>query len=100
MHARSDCPEPSPIKLRPYSVRIGPRVMGKDVYEGGLDLRSLGVAQLDPGELLKMVVEEPWMVDNGLQNKRLATRDGSMVAPVDRTGRKLRACRDVGPGSE
>src|SRR5262249_2470639 len=55
----------------------------------------LGVAELDPGELLQMLVQEPGVIDHGLQDERLAQRNGGAVAAVHGARGELRASRAV-----
>ena len=64
-------------------------------YVPWLPYPKLGVAELDPGELLQMLVQEPGVIDHGLQDERLAQRNGGAVATVNGARGELRARRDV-----
>ena len=59
-------------------------------------LRRLGVTKLDPGELLQMVVQQPGMIDDRLQDQSLAAGNGSAVTAMDGARRQLRARHHVG----
>src|SRR5258705_6229168 len=71
------------------------------VAEGGDDAGAqfvrLGMGQFQRRRLFEMVVQQPRMIDQGLQNQRLAARDRAALAAHDRAGRKLRTRRLIGP---
>src|SRR6266851_2173034 len=56
-------------ELGHHAVRVGRTAMGENVDESGLYLRCLGMAELDTGKLLQMIMKEPGVIDDGLQNK-------------------------------
>src|SRR6202011_1174116 len=70
--------------------------MRKDVEDGGLHLGRLRVAQLDRRELFQMVMQQPGMVDDRLQDECLAAGNRGAMAAVHRAGSELRAGSDIG----
>src|SRR5271166_811787 len=72
-----------PAKLGHHALRVGCAAVGENVDESGLYLRGLGMAELDAGELLEMIMQEPGVIDDGLQNKGFAAGDGGTMAAVD-----------------
>src|SRR5690349_13675987 len=60
-----------------------------------LELGSLGVAEVDCSELLQMLVQQPRVIDHRLQDERLARRNRSAAAAMNRARRKLRARRHI-----
>ncbi len=70
--------------------------MRKDVEDRGLHLGRLGVAQLDRRKLLEMIMEQPGMIDDRLQDERLAAGNGGAMAAVHGARRELRASGDIG----
>ena len=71
-------------------------VGGKSRDDAGAELVRLRMRQLQRGRLLQMVVQQPGVVDQGLQNQRLAAGDRAALAAHDRARRKLRAHHLVG----
>ena len=57
---------------------------GQNIDNRRLYLRGIEMAQLHSGELLKMIVKKPRMVDDCLKNERFAAGDGGAMAAVDR----------------
>ena len=50
----------------------------------GFQPLSLGVTELDAGEFLQVIVREPGVIDERLQDERLAARNGGAVATMHR----------------
>ena len=76
--------------------RHGRAVVGRDVDQGELELLDLGMAELEPGNVLQMIVQQPGMVEHRLQDQRLAPRDHGAVAAMHRARGKLRARDHIG----
>src|SRR5713226_4840627 len=96
LHASGNLGEAAPAEFGHHAVGVGRIAMGENVDQRSLYLRSLGMAQLDCGELLQVVVKEPRVIDDGLENERFAPGDGGTIATVNRACRELWTCRDVG----
>jgi hypothetical protein len=58
--------------------------MGRDIDQSSLDALGIGVAELERGQLLKVVVQKPGMVQRGLQDQRLASRNRGAMAAMNR----------------
>src|ERR1700732_58794 len=84
LDASGNLGETASAELGHHAVCVGRTAMGENVDNGSLDLRGLGMAQLHGGEFLQMVVQEPGVIDGGLENERFAARDGGTMAAVDR----------------
>ena len=72
-------------------------VVGEGGDDAGAQLVGLGMGQFQRRHLLQMVVQQPGMIDQGLQDQRLAARDRAALAAHDRARRQLRAGRLIGP---
>ena len=66
----------------------------------GAELVGLGMGQFQRRHLLQMVVQQPGMVDQGLQNQRLAAGNRAALAAHDRAQGELGAGRLVGPAGD
>src|SRR5258708_18045887 len=75
-------------------------VVGKSSDDAGSQLVSLGMGQLQGGHLLQMVMQQPGMVDQDLQDQGLAARDSAALSLHDRTCRQLGAGRLIGARRE
>src|SRR6266581_249301 len=73
-------------------------IVGEGGDDAGAELVGLGVGHFQRRYLLQMVVQQPGVVDQALQDQRLAAGDRAALAAHDRAVRKLRARRLVGPG--
>src|SRR5579863_5583838 len=73
------------------------RPMGENVDQRAFELLRVGVAELGGSELLEVIVEEPGMIERGLQDQRFAARNRGAMAAMQRARGKVRACRHVGP---
>ena len=71
-------------------------VAGEGRDNAGAELVGLRMGQFQRGHLLQMVVQQPGVVDQGLQNQRLPARHRAALAAHDRAGRQLGARRLVG----
>src|SRR5579864_7271979 len=74
---------------------IARRMMGEHVDQRAFELLRVGMAELGLGEFLHVVVQQPGMIEGGLQYQRLAERDRGAMAAMQRACRKLRAGGDV-----
>src|SRR6267378_1585153 len=81
----------------PGGLRTVVMVVGEGTDDAGAQFVRLGMGQFQRRHLLEMVVQQPRMIDQGLQNERLAARDRTALAAHDRAQRKLRARRLIGP---
>src|SRR5262245_47551914 len=70
--------------------------MSKNVDQLALHSGGLGMAELHPCKPLEVLVQEPGMVDDRLEDERLEPRNGGAVPAMNRAGRQLRARDDVG----
>src|SRR5215470_5767600 len=84
-------------ELATHRLTVRGALMRRNVEERGLDLLGVGVTKLNACKCFQMLVEQPGMIDGGLQNERLPARDRSAMAAQDRACGKLRAGDDVGP---
>src|SRR5437764_1559701 len=76
----SSLPQSPPAKLGDDPLRIGGYHLGKNIDQSGLYFGGIRMAQFQACELLEVIVQQPWMMDHRLQNKRLPARnDGSSV---------------------
>src|SRR5436309_14557872 len=89
--APGDLGQSAPAKFGDDRFPVRRSVMGKNVEQRGFDLRRLGVTEIEPGELFEMLVQEPGVTDDRLEDQRLAARNGGAVAAMDRARGKLRA---------
>ena len=71
-------------------------MVGEDVDQRAFELLSVGMAEFRGGEFLKMIVQQPRIIDRGQQDKRLAARDRGAMAAMQRAYGEMRACRDIG----
>ena len=65
--------------------------MGEGIDDAGAQFVRLGMGQFQRRHLLQMVVQQPGMIDQGLQNQRFPARDRAALAAHDRAGRELGA---------
>src|SRR3954469_23830350 len=75
-------------------------VVGKSGDDAGPELMDLGMGELQGRDFLEMIVQQPGVVDQDLQDQGLAAGDGAALAAHDRACRELRARRLVGPGGQ
>src|SRR3954447_10169921 len=75
-------------------------VVGEGGDDTGPELMDLGMGQLQGRDFLEMIVEEPGVVDQDLQDQGLPAGDGAALAAHDRACRQLRARRLVGSGGQ
>src|SRR5438309_8747519 len=71
-------------------------VVGEGGNNASAELRGLRMGQFQHRYLLQMVVQEPGLIDQGLQDQRLAAGHRAALATHDRAGRELGAGRLVG----
>src|ERR1700738_1081542 len=72
-------------------------VVGEGGDDAGAQFVGLGMGQFQRRHLFEMVVQQPRMIDQGVQDQRLAARHRAALAAHDRAGRKLGARRLIGP---
>src|SRR3977135_2547623 len=72
-------------------------VMGQNIQEGNLELLRIGMPEFNTGQFLQMVLGQPGVVDNRLQNQGLAQWNSGAMAPHKGTSRQLGACNHIGP---
>src|SRR5437868_3428783 len=75
-------------------------VVGEGGNNASAELGGLRMGQFQHRYVLQMVVQEPGVIDQGLQDQRLAAGHRAALAAHDRTGRQLRAGRLVGAGRD
>src|SRR5438094_422405 len=75
-------------------------VVGKGGDDAGPELMGLGMGQLQGRDLLEMIVQQPGVVDQALQDQGLAARDGAALAAHDRARRQLGARGLIGAGGQ
>jgi len=68
--------------------------------DGGAELVRLAIRQVERGHLLQMVVQQPGVVEQALQDQGLATGHGAALAAHDRARCQLRTRRLVGAAGE
>ena len=69
--------------------------MGGDVDQRGLEPFGVGIAELERGQFLQVVVQQPGMIERGLQDQRLAQRHRGAGAAMQRARRHLLADHDI-----
>jgi len=72
-------------------------IAGEGGDDAGAQLVGLRMGHFQRRHLLQMVVQQPGVVDQGLQNQRLAAGDRAALAAHDRARRQLGARRLIGP---
>src|SRR5436190_10958032 len=75
-------------------------VVGEGGNNASAELGGLRMGQFQHRYLLQMVVQEPGVIDQGLQNQRLAAGHRAALAAHDRAGRELGTGRLVGAGRD
>src|ERR1700733_3799278 len=78
------------------SVRRMVMVVGEGRDDAGAELVGLAMGQLERCDLLEVIVQNPGMVDEALQDQRLPAGQGAALAAHDRARRKLRTGRLIG----
>ena len=58
--------------------------MGRDIDQSTLQPLGVGMTEFERGELLEMIVQQPWVVECGQKDQRLTPRDGRAVAAMHR----------------
>src|SRR5579872_616589 len=74
--------------------------MGEGRDDTGAELMRLAMGEFEGGDLLQMVVQEPGMVEQALQNQRLPARHRAALAAQQRTCRQLRTRRLIGASGQ
>jgi hypothetical protein len=59
--------------------------MGGNVDQRAFEPLGIGMGELERGQFLHMVVQQPRIIERGLQDQRLALGDGRAVAAMHRT---------------
>src|SRR3954468_18173453 len=75
-------------------------VVGKGGDDAGPELMDLGMSELQRRDFLKVIVQQPGVVDQDLQDQGLPAGDGAALAAHDRACRQLRARRLVRSGGQ
>src|SRR4051794_9106585 len=75
-------------------------VVGKSGDDAGPELMDFGMGELQGRDFLEVIVQQPGVVDQDLQDQGLAAGDGAALAAHDRACRELRARGLVGPGGQ
>ena len=96
LEAAGELGQPPAGELGDHGFPVRRPAMRKNVDQLAFHPRRLGMPELDAGELLQMLMQEPGVIDDGLQDQRLAAGNGGAVAAMDRTCRQLRARDDIG----
>src|SRR5262249_4568614 len=78
-------------ELPHHGLTLRRAILGADVYQRRLDLLGVGVAEFEARKMLKVVVQQPGMIDRGLQDQSLAARDDGAMAAMDGARDKLGA---------
>src|SRR5262245_62338784 len=80
--AAGDLAQAPAAELGGHGLAVRRSAVGDDVDQLALDPGRLGVPELHSCELLEMIVQQPRMVDGGLQDERLAPRNRGAVAAM------------------
>src|SRR5262249_39048449 len=80
-----------PLELGSHGSPIRRAAVGENVDQLAFELGSLGVAEVDCSELLQMLVQQPRVIDDRLQDERLARTDGGATPAMNRARRERRA---------
>ena len=75
-------------------------VGGKGRDDGSAELVRFGVRQVERGRLLQMVMQQPGVVEQALQDQGLAAGHGAALAAHDRACRQLRTRGLIGATAE
>src|SRR5262245_2308087 len=70
--------------------------VSENVDHLALELGGFGLAKLYRRELLQMLVQEPGVIDDSLQDERLTRRNGGAMRAMHGARGKLRARGDIG----
>ena len=95
LNAAGDLGQPAAAELGDHRLAIRRSTVRENIDQLALHPRGYGMPELDAGELLEMLVQQPGMVDDSLQDQRLAARYGGAVTAMDRARRQLWARDDV-----
>ena len=76
--------EITPGEFRPQRLRIEGRSMGRDIDQRALESLGIGMTEFERGELFQMIVQQPGVVERGLQDQRFAPGDGRAMPPMHR----------------
>src|SRR5262249_46768070 len=83
-------------ELGAHGFAVRGALMGRDVDQRRLYFFSVGVTKLNACKRFQMLVEQPGMIDGGLQDQRLPARGGGAMTAQDGAGGQLRARHNVG----
>src|SRR5215813_768031 len=75
-------------------------VVGEGRDDAGAEPMGLAVGQFERRDLLQVIVQEPGMVNQALQDQRLPAGERRALAAHDRAIGKLGACGLVRPAAE
>src|SRR3954453_9061810 len=75
-------------------------VVGEGGDDAGPELMDLGMSKLLGRDFLEVIVQQPGVVDQNLQDQGLPAGDGAALAAHDRACCDLRTRRLVGPGGQ
>src|SRR5262249_10009399 len=78
-------------ELPHHGLTIRRAILGPDVDQCRLDLLGVGVPKFEARKMLQVIVQQPGMIDRGLQDQSLAARDDGTMAAMDGARDKLRA---------
>src|SRR6476646_6498792 len=74
---------------------IVPETVRHDIDQRALELFRIGVAELGFRQFFHAIVQEPRMIERGLQDQRLAARDGGAMTAMQRACGEMRAGGDI-----
>ena|SRR6185369_1278087 len=75
-------------------------VIGERRYDACPQPVRLGVGELESSHLLKVIIQQPGVVDQALQDQRFPSRHRAALAAQKRACRKLRTRRLIGSASD
>src|SRR5260370_9941709 len=84
LQASGNLGQPPSAELGHHALCVGCTAMGENVDKSSLYLCCPGMSQLDCGEFLQMVMQEPGVIEDGLENKPFAAGGRSTMATGDR----------------
>src|SRR5437879_1187092 len=75
-------------------------IVGEGGDDAGPELMDLGMGELQGRDFLEVIVQQPGVIDQDLQDQGLPAGDGAALTAHDRACRQLGARRLIGPGGQ
>src|ERR1700733_9378442 len=76
--------ERRPLGVTSAAAEIVGEMMGENIDQGAFELLRIGVAEFGLGELLKVFMQQPGVIERRLQDQRFPARDRRAMAAMQR----------------